>query len=318
MKPAFLLLALLACTACLVQIEARPAEPQAVSPARASPRGAERPAVSFGALADIQHADKPAAGRREYRESIQKLKACSAALRPEKLDFVVQMGDLTDDGADDMRAVLSLLRELPVAVRHVVGNHDLYASRDHILKRFSLPRAHYDFSVRGWRFIVLDGMHLSVGRGWPESSPNYQQGARLLEDLRQTRAVNAMEWNGAVGEEQREWLRLTLADAAARGQRAIVFCHFPVHAGSCRPEHLLWDHREVLAVLDSAPALVAYLNGHDHRGGYAARNGVHYLTLPGMVEWDAEQSCNMVDVYDDRIEVRRPGKPAWRTMRLHQ
>ncbi len=314
MKDLFIL-ALFACAACLVQVAALSQEPEKRTPAQ-TPRSAERPAVSFGVLADIQYADKPAAGRREYRKSIEKLKECSAALQSQKLDFVIQLGDATDDGADDMRAVLSILKGLPVPTRHVVGNHDLYASRDHILKRLSLPRAYYDFSVRNWRFIVLDGMQVSVGRGWPESSPNYQKAARMLANLRQAGARNATEWNGAVGEEQREWLRVTLADAAARRQRAMVFCHFPVLAESCRPEHLLWDHREVLAVLDSAPALVAYLNGHDHRGGYAVRNGVHYLTLPGMVESEVEQSCNVAEAYSDRVEVHYPGKPAWRTMRV--
>ena len=96
----------------------------------------------------------------------------------------------------------------------------------------------------------------------------------------------------------------------------MVFCHFPVLARSCCPEHLLWDHPQVLAILESAPSTVAYMNGHDHKGGYAEPDGVHYLAFPAMVEHSAEQSCKVVDVFPDRLIVPTAGNSAGRELKI--
>ena len=139
-------------------------------------------------------------------------------------------------------------------------------------------------------------MNVSVAEGWHSSDGHQQQGETILGSLKQAGASNAQTWNGAVGREQRDRLQRTLSDAARRRQRTIVFCHFPTIAESCRPEHLLWDHAEVAGVLESSPSVVAFIDGHDHRGGYAEHNGVHYVTLPGMVEHEATTACSVVDV----------------------
>jgi 3',5'-cyclic AMP phosphodiesterase CpdA len=271
---------------------------------------AGRPRFSFGVLADIQYADKDPAGQREYRKSMDKLQACVADLRSEKLEFVIQLGDLVDGGLDNLDRILPVFNQIAAPRRHVLGNHDFSAGRGIVLKRLGLRRAYYQFRVKGWRFVVLDGMDLSVAGGWPESSAHYRLGRKMLDELQQRREPNANTWNGAVGDNERAWLRQTLQQATARGERVVVVCHFPALAASCRPDHLLWDHREIVRVLDSERSVVAYLSGHDHRGGYAAQNGIHYLTLPGMVEAPAGQACKVVDVYDDRLVVRtKAGKP---------
>src|SRR5207245_8236974 len=132
----------------------------------------------------------------------------------------------------------------------VLGNHDSVAPRDLLLARLNMPAPYYDFAAQGWRFIVLDGMSVSAAGGWPESHPHALAGAQLLARLKAAGARNAQPWNGALGPEQREWLRRTLSDAVAKKQRVVVFCHFPTLAEACRPEHLLWDHEEVAATLD--------------------------------------------------------------------
>ena len=67
----------------------------------------------------------------------------------------------------------------------------------------------------------------------------------------------------------------------------------------------------MLAILESATSMAAYMNGHDHKGGYAEHNGIHYLTFPAMVKHSAEQSCKVVDVFPDRLVVRGLGsRPA--------
>jgi hypothetical protein len=190
----------------------------------------------------------------------------------------------------------------------VLGNHDLDIERKQLLGRLGMKNAWYEFECRGWRFLVLDGMDYSIKGGWPETSENYRRGRELLEKLRAAGAREAQDWNGAIGEAQRQWLDRALADATGRKQRAIVFCHFPVLPEACRSEHLLWNCEEILAIVEKHKAAAAWINGHDHAGGYALRKGVHHLTLPGLVETDPEAACGVMDVYEGRLTYRRAGK----------
>lgn len=41
-----------------------------------------------------------------------------------------------------------------------------------------------------------------------------------------------LQFNGGASDTQLEWLRATLADVAAQGQRAIVCCHVALHPGA--------------------------------------------------------------------------------------
>ena len=117
-------------------------------------------------------------------------------------------------------------------------------------------------------------------------------GREMLGALRQSKAPNAQDWNGGIGPRQMVWLRSTLRDAGARREPVVLFCHFPLVAESSGPDHLLWNWREVQGVVDAGPTVAAWINGHDHRGGAAVRDGVQYLTLPGFVENKSRESCS--------------------------
>ena len=265
---------------------------------------AAAPLFSFGVVADVQYADKPPAGKREYSRSLRKLEACCAAFGRERLRFVIQLGDLVDGGLENLVRVLAVFNRLKTRRYHVVGNHDADIPRDSLLARLGLRRAWYDFSIARWRFVVLDGTDAGVFPGWDSHSSHAEEGRRMLGELRRRKEPHAQDWNGGLGADQMAWLRQVLARAHSRGQRAILFCHQPVLPESCRPDHLLWNYREVLDCIDRSPAVVAYFNGHDHRGGYAQRGGVHFLTVPGLVENDPEDCAMIADVYPDAIRLR--------------
>lgn len=265
---------------------------------------AGKPLFSFGVAADIQYADKDDTGPRKYRQSLSKVADWKKAISGEKLEFVVHLGDLFDEGLENLGPALKALRSLHSDVRHVLGNHDYSVPRATVLGQLGLKRAYYDFTVRGWRFVVIDGMDVAAKGGWPEGHQNEVEGRRLLEELKKSGALQANDWNGAAGPAQMEWLRRTLADAAAKRQRAVVFGHFPVLPEACRPDHVMWNYDEVLEALDGSKAAVAYFNGHDHRGGVGVRGGLHYVTFKGLVEHEPQESCRIVDVYADRLALR--------------
>lgn len=281
------------------------------------PAHSAEPLFSFGVVADVQYADKDTALGREYRKSPAKLAQCVAALNKERLAFVIQLGDFIDAGIDNIGVVQTVFNKLRAPKHSVLGNHDFCADRASILKKFGMAAAYYQYSSNGWRFVVLDGMNESVAGGWAVDDPHAVAGRNALETLRAKGSRNAQTWNGAVGDVQRAWLRTVLRDAGDRHERAIVFCHFPVLPASCRPEHLLWDYQAVLDVLESQPAVAAFMNGHDHKGGYGFQGGIHFLTFPGIVEHEADESCQVVDVYPRSLIVRQAGRaPALRTLQL--
>jgi manganese-dependent ADP-ribose/CDP-alcohol diphosphatase len=270
----------------------------------------------FAVIADVQYADKPAQGKREYRESRAKLSAAVSQINRQDVDFVLQLGDLIDEGVDNLAAILPVYQGFRSKKYHVLGNHDFGAGRAALLERLGMRGAYYDFSLKGWRFIVLDGMDVSVEGGWPAGSPNLLAGERMLASLRAHSSPNAMPWNGGIGEEQKRWLRDTLQAAERAGERVIVFCHFPVLAAASTPVHLLWNHDELLGILSSSPAVAAFMNGHDHQGGYAEEGGIHFLTFQGIVESGADTAYAVVEVFPNRLEIRGTGTVPSRSLAL--
>jgi 3',5'-cyclic AMP phosphodiesterase CpdA len=270
----------------------------------------EAPLFSFAVLADVQYADKDTAGAREYRASLDKLRRTVVEVNAARPAFVVQLGDLIDAGADNLERILPVWNSLDASRYHVLGNHDFALPRGELLGRLGMDRAWYDFAHSGWRFVVLDGMDVSVPGTEPGGGAR-RQAEEMLAQLRRDKRPNAQAWNGAVSPEQMDWLRGVLDDACGKRQRVMVFCHFPVLAAQSTPQHLLWNADRVVQVLSESASVAAFLNGHDHRGGYAERGGIHFVTLPGLVESGATLSWTLIDVYGDRLEFRgRGGAPS--------
>ena len=308
MKPRALVLAGL--LACLVT-------PGCSRPARSGPEGDEKPVLSFGVVADVQYADKDTQGERRYRESIQKLERCVAHWNGQLLAFAIQLGDIIDGNQTremthrDLDKVLFVCRKSKTKVHHVIGNHCLAVPRAELQKELGLKKGYYAFTHGHWRFIVLDTMDVSV-MGRPEDSENYEAARQYLE-----RHPEARSYNGAVGDEQGRWLRDRLAEAAKANQRVMVFGHHPLVEAASHPDLLAWNHEEIAAILEDSGCVVAYFNGHDHAGGYAFRNGIHYVTLEGMVEAPSGgDACGIVHVYRDRLVIEGTGTLAGRTLKL--
>lgn len=275
--------------------------------------GAERD-FSFGVIADVQYADQESVGTREYRLSPARLEGAVEELNQRDLAFVIQLGDLIDQGRDNLLRILEIYQRLRAPRKHVLGNHDLTVPRSEVLPRYGLERSYYDFTHDGWRFIVLDGMDLSVAGGWPPESENHKEGQRMLDRFKEAGAPNAVAWNGGIGRRQLDWLRSTLASAGNNGESVILFCHFPVLAAASTGHHLLWNHDEVLSLLVSNPAVKAWFNGHDHKGGYAMHEGIHFVTVPGMVEKGAEKAYGIVEVSPARLRIKGSGSVPSRTL----
>jgi hypothetical protein len=193
---------------------------------------------------------------------------------------------------------------------HVLGNHDFSVADDKKLQvpeRLGLTSRYYSFERGRWRFIVVDGNDVSL-YAYPAGSDRYLA-AKAQYDSYERKPAN---YNGAVGKDQLAWLQTQFEGARKAKQRIVLFCHFPIFPEN---SHNLWNDTEITKLLAEHSQIIAWVNGHNHAGNYGKDDGVHYLTLKGMVDTE-ETSYAIIDVYSDRLEVRGFGREEDRTLEI--
>ena len=110
---------------------------------------------------------------------------------------------------------------------------------------------------------------------------------------------------------QKAWFRKQLQEAEKANERVVVLAHVPIAPGSAQDVCLAWNYTEVLEVMDEHPLTVAAVfTGHDHAGGKATRNGVHFVTLPSPLHAGPEVgglAHSTVAVHADRLVLYNKG-----------
>ena len=65
----------------------------------------------------------------------------------------------------------------------------------------------------------------------------------------------------------------------------------------------------MLALLEEFPGtVVAWFNGHNHAGNYAKRNGIHFVTIQGMVDTPDSNAYGVLDIYPGLLKIRGSGR----------
>jgi hypothetical protein len=259
------------------------------------------PRLRFGVIADCQYADAEINTQlnRHYRLSPKKLDEAVAALNRSELDFVVNLGDSIDRDVASFGTILPIFRKLKAPCRHAIGNHD-YDVADEFKRsipgRFGLDTGtFFSWNAKGWRFVMLDGNDISLF-----AHPQGSAERAAAENYRASFNPAPPDYNAAIGAAQLRWLRAELDAARLHKEKAIIFCHYPIH-----PSHFLnlWNADEVLkTVLPFQDVVAAWMNGHNHDGHYGKSGTVHFVTFKGMVD-TTENTWAVVDVHADRIEI---------------
>ena len=267
--------------------------------ATATPNDA--PLLRFGVIADCQYCAEEG-GHRRYRLSAKKLRDTVVDFNQRELDFVLHLGDFIDRDWESFDVVCPIFDALQAEGIHVLGNHDYSVAderKPEVPARLGMPARFHSFRRAGFRFLVLDGNDISLHASGEGSIER-----RRAEVYHKTLAPNAPTWNGAIGLEQLTWVDRELAEADTVGERAFLLCHFPIHPPDV---HNLWNDEQVLRLIDRHPSVVAWLNGHNHAGNYAERDGVHFLTFHGMV--DTETTAYAVaTLFEDRLLIEGLGR----------
>ena len=281
-----------------------------VSPWLAQKRNATKYKFSFGAIADCQYCEGPNRGSRHYASSAGKLKECVAELNKHGLEFVIHLGDFIDRDYSSFDKVLPIYQSLQMPAYHALGNHDFDVAdelKGKVVERMGMKSKYYEFSVEDWRFIVLDGNDVSF-HAYPKNSPKYKDAERYYRENK----IRSPRWNGAVGSEQVAWLRKILQKAEKQKEQVAIFCHFPVYPAD---PHNLWNAGEIISLLEEFSCVKAYINGHNHKGKYGQKNGIHYLTLKGMVETETN-AYSIIRVHQDELKVTGYGREPDRSLLL--
>jgi predicted phosphodiesterase len=257
---------------------------------------------SFGAIADCQYCEAPDRGKRKYSASKEKLQQCVEHFNKEDLSFVIHLGDFIDRNFSSFDEIIPIYNSLHAPGYHVLGNHDFEVADEYkelVPKKLGMPSKYYDFKIKNWRFICLDGNDLSF-IAYPKGTEKYRESEKYYQDKK----IKSPKWNGGLGSEQVKWLSDTLKRAEQAQEKVILFCHFPVYPAD---PHNLWNAKEVIALLEGFSCVKAYINGHNHKGKYGIKSGIHYLTCKGMVDTN-ESAYSIANVFQDRIEITGYGR----------
>ncbi len=258
------------------------------------------PILKIGLVADPQYADKPTKGNRYYSESLLKLEEAIDTFNYENIDFVQNLGDIIDVEWASYDAIMPIYQKLKPGIENyqLLGNHDFSIDTTrmkNLLEKLSMPNYYYSYVKNGWRFIVLDATDYSY---FSNSLHNYDTNQIDSYYENTMEKSNQYRWNSAIGMEQQKWLEKQLDSAKTLDQKVILFSHLPV-----RPKgdiHNLWNDYEIISLIENSSNVVAFINGHNHSGDYIFKNGVHYITLFGMVD-TMISSYGILEIYQDSL-----------------
>lgn len=265
---------------------------------------------SFGIIADCQYHNEEGSGVRKYSWSKEKLESCVTHFNSLDLTYIIHLGDFIDRDWESFDVVTPIYNKLLVPHHHVLGNHDFSVSdemKEKVPIKMGMSSSYYDFEVKGWRFIVLNGNDISY-HAYPKDSQEYNFAAKYYDKNK----INSPKWNGAIGQDQMNWLNNILEESSKNGEKVILYCHFPVY-----PESIfnLWNANEVIEMIEQYSNVKAYINGHNHEGDYGTKNGINYLTFKGMVD-TKETAYGIVTIYTDYIEVLGYGREENRILKI--
>lgn len=260
----------------------------------------EKPYLKVGLVADPQYANQPALGKRHYRESQWKLEEAIDTFNYFEVDLIQNLGDVIDVDWESYDSILPLYDKLNPKIKnyHLLGNHEFAVDSTYfitILERLSMPNYYYSYTLKGWRFIVLD----ATDYAYYSNSLHNHDISEINSYYEYTQGKsNSYRWNSAIGKEQQFWLKEELEKAHLLGQKTILFSHMPL-----RPKndpHNLWNENEIIDIIEQSSEVVAFINGHNHSGAYISQNGIHYITLFGMVD-TMISSYGILEFYKDSL-----------------
>lgn len=197
------------------------------------------------------------------------------------ISFVVFCGDnINSPRANDLRAFVSIVKNLKVPYYIVIGNHDVYKSNNMSKVRymeifresnpfFKQRKSNYKFSKDGFVFVTLDGAKEVI----PGATGYYKE--------------STLKWLDKVLTKNKK-------------KPVVIFQHFPVeYPVSKASERRLKTHEtykvdEYRKILDKHHNVLAIVSGHFHTNYEVMKNGVYHISTPSLL--GVPNSYKIIDV----------------------
>jgi len=269
--------------------------------------GTDCESFKFGIVTDVQYCPCPTSGTKFYANSPSKLSICFDSLNTKNLEFIVHLGDVVDRDFVNFDVILPVFARATVPLYHVLGNHEYQnmncEQQPLVHTKLGMNSKYYDFTIKKWRFIVLNSTDLHKN-AYCGGSKMFLRSDSLLKKVQNEMKYCAFSWNGGISSEQKLWLKQQLDLAVTNNEKVVVFSHMPIYPQTFGN---LWNDTEILDIIDGYTNIVAYVCGHNHEGGYAIRNNVHYFIHKGMVETESTGTYSWVEVKANQLVIHGYG-----------
>jgi predicted phosphodiesterase len=258
--------------------------------------------VRFGILTDIHYADAPdnPALNRYFRESLEKTAECAALMNEQKVDFIIELGDLKDQGNPPvesetlkyLNSIENVLKQYKGPLYHVLGNHDHDSiSKLQFLNGISNDGFYnainfYSFTKGSFHFIVLDANYNLAGQEYDHGN---------------------FDWTEAhIPDNQLKWLK---KDLKFYKKPTIVFIHHQLDSPLVADKRHCPDNAGLVRkLLEESDHVLAVFQGHYHKGGLNKINNIFYYTLKAVVEGSGPENNNYAIVeIDEELKIRIKG-----------
>ena len=226
-----------------------------------------------------------------------------------KVDFILNGGDIVFDmnkeNIDSINSQWKLYSDIlksdnSLPVHHCLGNHDIWWNEDtrkdpfygkkYAMDKLGLAKPYYSMIKNGWKFIMLDSVHLDIDNTW---------------------------YIGKLGDEQFQWLENELKDTKA-DMPVVVMSHIPILTALLMIEDNIvnkWemlggdmhtDTSKIINLFYKHPNVKLCMSGHLHMRDKVVYNNVTYL-CNGAVSgawWNGNRrqtapGYGLIDLYSD-------------------
>jgi len=293
--------------------------------------------VKLGIFTDCQYCNCEANGNRQYRLSLAKLDSCIVVFNSLPLDAVFHLGDMIDHGYENFDSILPRFAKFKAPLNLVLGNHDYMIKTKYkagLIDHVGLPEdsrrmdagwtqdgrrvekgktpGTYTLTISNWRFIVLNGDDLSYFA--PQDQQQVNERNDMVGQQYMNLKSNGMPWNGGISKKQMTWLDEQLKAASTEGKNVIILCHFPLFG---KENHILFNSKEVYALISGYPCVKAWFNGHYHAGAYFFKDGIHLVNFKGMVD-TKQNTFAVVRLTSDSILIKGYGRETDRKLKIRK
>lgn len=228
----------------------------------------QQPPLRFGIISDIHHDI--------MHDGIARLTSFIDAMRTEKPDFIVQLGDFCVPHARN-QPFLDLWNQFNGPRYHIIGNHDTDGGfkRDQVVSFLGMTTRYHAWDAGAYRFIALDGNDPGgTTKGYPRHIAN----------------------------DQADWLDHQLASTT---RPVIIMTHQPLDGiGGIDNQQSIRDILEKNRGSDH-PGVAAVLSGHLHQDYVRIINQIAHIQINSASYVWLEKS-KLMNVYPPEIHQSHP------------